>query len=42
MIALGVTAIDALDDAPFLGDNENDLVDSLVNQIAKSWDSEGR
>ena len=42
VIALGVTAIDALDDAPFLGDNENDLVDSLVNQIAKSWDSEGR
>ena len=42
MIALGVTAIVSLDDAPFLGDNENDLVDSLVNQIAKSWDPEGR
>lgn len=42
VVALGVAAIDALDDAPFLGDNENDLVDSLIKQITKSWDSERR
>lgn len=42
VVAIGVAAIDALDDAPFLGNNENDLVDSLIKQITKSWDSESR
>lgn len=42
VVAIGVAAIDALDDAPFLGDNENDLVDSLIKEITKSWDSESR
>ncbi|MCQ4606951.1 MULTISPECIES: hypothetical protein [Corynebacterium] len=42
VVAIGVAAIDALDDAPFLGNNENDLVDSLIKQITRSWDSESR
>ncbi|MCT1614355.1 hypothetical protein [Corynebacterium sanguinis] len=38
-VALGIAILDSLDDLPFLGENENQLIDAVVQQVVQGFDA---
>lgn len=37
-VPIGVAVLDALDDLPFLGDNENLLIDAVIEEVTQNFD----